>query len=66
MSTTTDDAPWGPSTSTPIKPTPAKRPRLAEGEEDNWEDSTVIAEPHDSTYDPAQSMTDVSESSQIL
>ena len=66
MSRTTDDAPWGPSTSTPIKLTPAKRPWLAVEEEDEGQDSTVIDEPHDSTHDPSQSMEDVSESSQIL
>ncbi|KAK0156613.1 hypothetical protein N1851_000044 [Merluccius polli] len=54
----------GPVTSTPIKPVhprPAKRPRV-DDEED--ESDIFTRTPHDSTYDPAQSMSNVTESSQ--
>ncbi|XP_065130941.2 uncharacterized protein [Paramisgurnus dabryanus] len=43
---------------------PAKRPRL---EEDEEEDTSIdIPEPHDSTYNPEDSVTIVTESSQVL
>ncbi|CAJ1059661.1 uncharacterized protein LOC121719306 [Xyrichtys novacula] len=53
-------------TYTPIRPRPAKRRRLAVEEEDEGEDSSVIPPPLDSTYEPDQTMTDVSESSKIV
>ncbi|KAL2096063.1 hypothetical protein ACEWY4_008211 [Coilia grayii] len=62
--TSTLDAPWGPPTSTPIKCRPAKRPRVDEDEEEDESDVSAVT-PHDSTYDPAQSMSNVSQSSQL-
>ena len=71
ISTSTLDAPWGPATSMPVKhvhPRPAKRPRVGEEEEEEEEDEgdifTIKPEPHDSTYDPAQSRSNVTESLQ--
>ncbi|XP_041958231.1 uncharacterized protein LOC121716101 [Alosa sapidissima] len=67
IATSTSDAPWGPATSTPIKavhPRPAKRPRVDEEEEEESDISTILPEPHDSTYDPAQSISNVTEASQ--
>ncbi|XP_041960716.1 uncharacterized protein LOC121719306 [Alosa sapidissima] len=65
IATSTSDATWGPATSTPIKavhPRPAKRPRVDEEEESDI--STILPEPQDSTYDPAQSISNVTEASQ--
>ena len=68
IATSTLDAPWGPATSMPIKhvhPRPAKRPRVVE-EEDESDIFTITPETQDSTYDPAQSMSNVTESSQPM
>ncbi|XP_063048714.1 uncharacterized protein LOC134445189 isoform X2 [Engraulis encrasicolus] len=61
---------WEALTSTPIKSRPAKRPRLAVEEDDDelldeGEDSSLVAEPHDSTYVPDQDTMSDLESSHI-
>ncbi|KAM4527780.1 uncharacterized protein PAE49_024480 isoform 2-T3 [Odontesthes bonariensis] len=71
----TSDAPWGSQSSTPIRPVhhrPSKRPRLEEEataaastSAANVTDTLSIPDPLDSTYDPAQSRTTLTESSQL-
>lgn len=66
IATSTADASWEPDTSTAFKsehPAPSKRPRL--DEEDESEIMTLKFEPHDSTSEPAQSMSNVAESSPL-
>nr|XP_054597846.1 uncharacterized protein LOC107391876 isoform X2 [Nothobranchius furzeri] len=67
VATSTADAPWGPGTSVPIGSVhlrPSKRPRL--DEEDEGEVSILRPEPPESTYDPAQLVSAVAESSQLI
>ena len=57
----------GPFSSTPLKgQRPAKRPRLEFEEEEVEDVSSACTDPPDSTYDPAQSATMETESSQLL
>ncbi|XP_055062144.2 uncharacterized protein [Misgurnus anguillicaudatus] len=70
VGTTTPTMPWPtmlPFTSTPVKDSrPAKRPRVELEEDQEMGDvSFAVTDPQDSTYDPAQSVTTETQSSQV-
>ncbi len=70
VDTTTPAMPWPtiqPFTPTPVKAArPAKRPRVELEEDMEIDVSSAVTDPQDYTYDPAQSVTTETESSQVL